>query len=121
MCQFDFNGFCQELPKTTHVVQWGNADVWKVGGKLFAIGGHNNETGQYNITFKVTDIGFEILPDMPGVRPAPYLASRGMKWVQHYDLPGLSDAELQNHIRASYEMIRDKLTKKLKRELGFDA
>ncbi len=121
MDQPTFNAFCASLPKTTHVVQWGNADVWKVGGKLFAIGGWNKQTECFGITFKVSHMGFEILPDMPGVRPAPYLASRGMKWVQHYDEPGLSEAELQNHIRASYDMIRDKLTKKLKRELGFDA
>ncbi|MGB1216062.1 MAG: MmcQ/YjbR family DNA-binding protein [Pikeienuella sp.] len=120
MNQSDFNAFCKSLPQTTHVVQWGNADVWKVGGKLFAVGGWNKDTDQFAVTFKVTDMGFEILPEMPGVRPAPYLASRGMKWVQHYDLPGLSDTELRNHITASYEMIRDKLTKKLKRELGFD-
>ncbi len=27
------------LPATTHVVQWGGAHVWKVGGKVFAVGG----------------------------------------------------------------------------------
>ncbi len=27
------------LPATPHVVQWGGSDVWKVGGKVFAIGG----------------------------------------------------------------------------------
>ena len=29
----EFNAFCGSLPATTHVVQWGGADVWKVGGK----------------------------------------------------------------------------------------
>ena len=33
--------------------------------------------------------------DQPGLRPAPYLASRGLKWVQHYDEPGLSDEDLE--------------------------
>lgn len=121
MNQTDFNNLCAALPQTTHVVQWGGADVWKVGGKMFAIGGLKAGDDTYAITFKVSDMGFEILPDMPGVRPAPYLASRGMKWVQHYKQPGLSEDELRKHITASYEMIRDKLTKKLKRELGFEA
>ena len=31
--------FCAALPATSHVVQWGGSHVWKVGGKLFAIGG----------------------------------------------------------------------------------
>ena len=30
---------------TTYVVQWGGAHVWKVGGKVFAIGGW--ERGQH--------------------------------------------------------------------------
>jgi predicted DNA-binding protein (MmcQ/YjbR family) len=34
-----FNFFCAALLATTHVVQWGNCDVWKVGGKVFAICG----------------------------------------------------------------------------------
>jgi predicted DNA-binding protein (MmcQ/YjbR family) len=76
----DFNAFCGALPATTHVIQWGGADVWKVGGKVFAIagwaGGH--PTG---ITFKVSRIAFEVLRELPGLRPAPYLASRGMSWI----------------------------------------
>src|SRR5690606_27443387 len=35
----EFNDFCRSLPATTYVVQWGGSHVWKVGGKVFAIGG----------------------------------------------------------------------------------
>ena len=35
----DFNAFCQSLNATSYVMQWGAAHVWKVGGKVFAIGG----------------------------------------------------------------------------------
>jgi predicted DNA-binding protein (MmcQ/YjbR family) len=59
------------------VVQWGGSHVWKVGGKVFAIGGWGD--GEAVFTFKVTDLSYEILNDQPGLRPAPYLASRGMK------------------------------------------
>jgi predicted DNA-binding protein (MmcQ/YjbR family) len=34
-----FNKYCESLPVTTYVVQWGGSHVWKVGGKVFAIGG----------------------------------------------------------------------------------
>ncbi len=38
----DYNEFCASLPHAAHVVQWGGAHVWKVGGlekgKVFAIG-----------------------------------------------------------------------------------
>ena len=112
----EFNTFCASLKATTHVVQWGNSDVWKVGGKLFAVCGWND--GADAFTFKVTDIAFEVLPEMEGIRPAPYLASRGMKWVQQYAEGGLSDTELKNHITYSYDMVVAKLTKKLRAELG---
>ena len=116
MTRDDINAFCASLPHSTHVVQWGNSDVWKVGGKLFAVLGWNK--GDTAVTFKVTPLAFEILPDTPGIRPAPYLASRGMKWLQDTRTPGLSDEELRNHITYSYEMAIDALTKKTRAELG---
>lgn len=116
MTRDEFNRFCESLPQSTHVVQWGNADVWKVGGKVFAICGWSD--GADAFTFKVSDIAFEVLGDLPGIRPAPYLASRGMKWLQHHAEPGLSDAELQRHIRLSHEMIVAKLTRKMRAQLG---
>jgi len=112
----EFNAFCASLPQTTHVIQWGNADVWKVGGKVFGICGWND--GRDAFTFKVSDIAFEVLQDQPGIRPAPYLASRGMKWLQHYDAPGLPDDQLRDHIHMSYDMVVAKLTKKLRADLG---
>jgi len=47
-----------------------------------------------------------------GGGPAPYLASRGMKWIQHYAAPGLDDARMKDHLVASYEMAIKRLTKK---------
>ena len=74
-----FNTYCASLPATTRVVQWGGAEVWKVGGKVFAIGWPGDVPA---ITFKVGELAFEMLRDVPGLRPAPYLASRGLKWIQ---------------------------------------
>lgn len=56
-------------------------------------------------------MAFQILPDMDRLRPAQYLASRGLKWIQYYAEPGLSDAELRNHITYSCDMVVAKLTK----------
>ncbi|MGB5869497.1 MAG: MmcQ/YjbR family DNA-binding protein [Albidovulum sp.] len=109
----EFNRFCAALPHTTHVVQWGGADVWKIGGKVFAIGGWNaGET--YAVTFKVSELMYEVLRDQPGCRPAPYLASRGMKWIQRWGPEGPKDAELTDLIERSYAMIRAKLPKRLR-------
>ncbi len=116
MTRAEFNAFCAALPATSHVVQWGNADVWKVGGKVFAIGGREEDAPAF--TFKCSDIAFEVLQDTPGIRPAPYLASRGLKWLQHYKPPGLSDTELKAHITMSYDMIAAALPKKTRAALG---
>jgi predicted DNA-binding protein (MmcQ/YjbR family) len=116
MTRRDLCAYCASLPHTTHVVQWGGSDVYKVGDKLFAVVGMGDAHDA--VTFKVSDLAFEVLSDMPGLRPAPYLASRGLKWIQHYDAPGLSDVNLQDHIKASYDMVAAKLTKKKRAELG---
>ena len=116
MTRDEFNVFCGGMVATTHVMQWGNSDVWKVGGKVFAICGWNK--GADAFTFKVSDIAFEVLPDTPGIQPAPYMASRGLKWLQHYAAPGLSDDELRRHIALSYDMVVAKLTKKKRAELS---
>ncbi|HEX4889112.1 MAG TPA: MmcQ/YjbR family DNA-binding protein [Alphaproteobacteria bacterium] len=111
-----FNSFCGSLPATTYVVQWGGAHVWKVGGKVFAIGGWSSD--QPGITFKVSPIAYEMLKDQPGLRPAPYLASRGMKWIQHYARPGLPERELKDYLRRSHQIVALGLSKKRQRELG---
>lgn len=118
MTPSDYNAFCASLPATTHVVQWGNSDVWKVGGKVFAIAGWRDEADSFAVTFKVTPESYEILKDQPGLRPAPYLASRGMTWIQHYALPGLDDEDLKAYIAKSHELVAAGLSKKKQRELG---
>jgi predicted DNA-binding protein (MmcQ/YjbR family) len=119
MTHDEFNKFCQSLPTTTYVMQWGGSHVWKVGGKVFAIGGWNK--GKYpGITFKVSEIAHEMLKEMPGLCPAPYLASRGMKSIQNFDAPGLSDEDLQSYLETSHRIVSLGLTKKLHKQLGLN-
>jgi predicted DNA-binding protein (MmcQ/YjbR family) len=114
----EFNAFCRSLPASTHVVQWGGSQVWKVGGKVFAIGGWSDDGEAF--TFKVSRITYEMLKDQPGVRPAPYLASRGMSWIQRYDRAGLGDADLKLYLKESHRLVSLGLSKKSRRELGLD-
>jgi predicted DNA-binding protein (MmcQ/YjbR family) len=115
----EYNEFCGSLPATTYVVQWGGSHVWKVGGKVFGIGGWVAD-GHAGITFKVSEMSYEILRDRPGCRPAPYLASRGMKWIQDYEEPGLSDDDLKDYLRLSHHIVSLGLTKKRQKELGLN-
>jgi len=115
----EYNRFCGALPATSHVVQWGGAHVWKVGGKVFAIGGWS-KAGKPAFSFKVSPLHYDILQEEPGYRPAPYLASRGMKWIQQYDAPSSRDEELQYYLRESHRIVSLGLTKKKQKELGLN-
>ena len=112
-----FNKFCSSLPATTHVVQWGNSDVWKVGGKVFAIGGWgpNDEPA---FVFKVSDLNFDYLSNHQGYRPAPYFANRGMKWIQQTDSSEENDDDLKYYLGESHRLVTLGLTKKKRLELG---
>lgn len=118
MTREDFDEYCRSLPHTTHVVQWGDASVWKIGGKVFTAGGWNETEDAFCISFKTSEVSFEILSGQPGCRPAPYLASRGMKWIQRTSAETLSDDDLKDYLAESYRIVGAGLTKKLQRELG---
>ena len=115
----EFNKFCRSLPATSHVIQWGGSDVWKVGGKVFAIGGWEKDD-KPAFTFKTTELNFHFLSDEPGFRPAPYMASRGMKWIQQYDTSSTEDDELMYYLKESHRIVSTGLTKKKQKELGFN-
>jgi predicted DNA-binding protein (MmcQ/YjbR family) len=63
-------------------------------------------------------MNYEMLRERPGCRPAPYLASRGMKWIQHYKKPGLSDKDLKYYIEQSHRIVARGLSKRKQKELG---
>lgn len=113
-----YNAFCKALAHTTHVVQWGGADVWKVGGKVFAIARWDDETNEIFVTFKCSELSYDMLKEMPGCRPAPYLASRGMKWIQRTGPDTLDDGALRDYLKESYRLVSLGLPKKVRIELG---
>ena len=116
MTRDEFDTFCASLPAATHVIQWGNASVWKVGGKIFAIcSAWNNETEQ-RINFKCSDLSFTLLTQQEGIVPARYLARA--KWVCVENPDALSKDDIKAYIRTAHQLIAAKLTKKARAELG---
>jgi len=115
-----YNAFCRNLPHTAHVVQWEGAHVWKVGGpkgKVFAIASRWDGPN-LDITFKCSEFTFDLLKDRPGMRPAPYLASRGMIWLQRRTPETVDDAALKDYLRESHRLASLNLPKRVQGELG---
>jgi predicted DNA-binding protein (MmcQ/YjbR family) len=111
-----FNQLCGSLPHATHVVQFGGADVWKVGGKIFAAMWDPSQKNG-GVTFKPSPIAYEMLQALPGLRPAPYMAARGIKWIQRYSDASMSDDELAAYLEQSYRLVRDGLPRKVRHTL----
>ena len=109
----EFSDICRSLPAATETIQWGDNRVFKVGGRMFAITGSATDS---LYSFKVADERFLELSDLPGFRPAPYLARA--RWVQvdpaACDLP---DAEIEALLHDAWEIIFGRLTKKLQRQI----
>lgn len=106
-----FKAAALALPAATHVVQWGGADVFKVGGKIFAILGLG---GAFSI--KVSDLAYEVLVETGQARPAPYLARA--RWVAFDDLEALADGDVEDWLASAHALIAAKLTRAARRELG---
>lgn len=112
----EFDTYCKSLKSTTHVIQWGDASVWKIGRKVFAIHSGVNSKNEHALSFKCSELNFEILCELPDIIPAPYLA-RG-KWVQLTSKSAMSNNDAEDYIKESYKIISGKLTKKKQSELG---
>ncbi len=118
-----YNAFCASLPHAHHIVQWGDAHVWKVGegkiAKVFAVAGWSTGSLPF-VTFKCSPMSFDILKDQPGLRPAPYLASRGMKWIQRTRDDTMDDRTLCDYLRESHRLASLNLPKGEQKRLGLN-
>jgi len=109
-----FDAACRALPGATMDIQWGADQVYKVGGKMFAVMG--DAVAQDGVSFKVSDVAFEVLTETGRAIPAPYLARA--KWVKFDDLAALDAAEVEDWLKTAHGLIAAKLTKKVRAELG---
>lgn len=101
---------CLSLPGAELSVQWGDAQVFKVAGRMFTI----CDAGYTKISFKCSDQSFLILTETGAAIPAPYLARA--RWVR-IDPWSLPTAELKSRITQAYVIIRSGLTRKVQASL----
>jgi len=80
----------------------------------------DEDDAQMAISFKCSPFAYELLSEQPGLRPAPYLASRGFKWVQHYSGESMDDATLRDYLVESHRLVAAGLPKKLRIEMKID-
>jgi len=105
--------FCLSLPGVTEDIKWGNDLVFSVGDKMFCVASLQPPL-QYS--FKVRDEEFEELSNSEGFIPAPYMARA--KWVLLKNPTRIKKNQSEQYIRQSYEMVKMKLTKKMRAQLG---
>ena len=109
-----FEAFILSLPHATLVRQWRDDSVAKIGGKIFAL--LDNDPGE--IWLKVSDMAFELLCELDGVRPAPYFARAG--WVAISAVSPLDGDEVEAYVRDAHRIVVGKLTRKVRGELGLE-
>lgn len=106
---------CLALPGVTLDHPFGDHhDAYRVGGKMFVMVG---EMG--GVSFKVSDIAYEVLTETGRARPAPYLARA--KWVNIEDPEAAgdwTDDDMADHFRSAHAVVAAKLTRKLRAELS---
>jgi predicted DNA-binding protein (MmcQ/YjbR family) len=98
----------------------GGSHVWKVGGatgKMFVICSFADEGG-LQVTFKCSAFSYDLLKTLAGLGPAPYLASRGMTWIQRTSDTSMSDAALADYLRESHRLAALNLPKWQQHVLG---
>ena len=108
---------CRALPGSVETLHGepSNILVYEVGGKRFAYF-KTSQPECLRFSFKVAPDRFLELTDQPGITTAPYMARA--YWVSINEPSGFSEAELANHVRQSYELVRAGLPKKVQRSLG---
>jgi predicted DNA-binding protein (MmcQ/YjbR family) len=102
--------FCLSLRHTTEKLQWEDALVFKIGGKMYAVVSLEPGDGRTWLSFKCSIDNFASLVERPGIIPAPYLARA--HWVALENDSAISRDELKSLLQEAYALIVARLPKK---------
>lgn len=101
---------CLALPGAECIVQWGDDQIYKIAGKMFA----STNNACTHVSFKCSDEAFHMLVEAGIGVPAPYLGRA--KWVRVCP-EAMPETELKARITQAYAIVRSKLTRKLQSAL----
>jgi len=96
---------CLSFPNVKENLQWGETLCFKVCGKIFVT--LSLDSVPQRLCFKATPEEFAELIENEDIVRAPYVGR--YKWVMLERLDVLPEAELEDLIRQSYEMVAAKL------------
>jgi len=118
MDQATIESWVHDWPGVSQEIKWHDDLVFLVAGKMFCVYCFQ---GKYRgqVSFKVEDDRFLEITDRPHIVPAPYMARA--HWVSVLSSAAMPAEELKALVRHSYELVRNKLTKKIQRELDSGA
>lgn len=113
----DVEALCLALPGTTLDHPFGDSNVFKVGGKMFAlITMEGKRPG--GLWFKAGETSYRLLIQEDGISPCPYLARA--HWVALDSLKVLKDREIKAYLSRAHGLVASGLSKKKRAELGID-
>lgn len=104
---------CKSFPSVAEDVKWDNDLCFSVGQKMFCVA---SLEPPLRISFKVPVEDFESMRTRVGFIPAPYLARAN--WVTVIDCSKVKFGEWPVLIRKSYDLVVQRLSKKLRNQLG---
>ena len=106
--------FCLTFPGTTEDIKWGNDLCFSVGGKMYTVTAADSSDA--GVSLKTTPEKFAELTERPGIIPAHYVAR--YHWITIEDPKAVTQSELKDLIRESYQMVFDKLPAKVRKTMG---
>ncbi|AXK40859.1 MmcQ/YjbR family DNA-binding protein [Crenobacter cavernae] len=102
------------LPGATADIKWGDNLVFSVGDRMFAL--FRPIGAPDSLWCKVDPARFLELTDIPGVRPAPYLARAS--WICIDSPAALPPETLAELLLDAHRLVAAKLSKKRRQALG---
>ena len=103
--------FCLSLPHTTEKVRWEHNLLFCIGERMYCVANLEPGIGLRKIAFKCEPARFAELVEIEGIIPAPYMARN--HWVSVTEIGALRQADTQELIRNSYQLVLKKLPKRL--------
>jgi len=103
----EFEAAALALPGAELSLQWKRWRLFKVGGKEFAF---MSESDRPTVSFKVSDIAFEMLTKEEGIKPDRYRAR--VNFVQLESLDAMDDREIRERLKEAHRLVVEQLPKR---------